>query len=155
MNQPTAQEAFKRLTALCARAEYCEHDLIEKMRRWGVTADDRAAVMARLVAGRYVDDSRYAAAFVHDKTAYSKWGRRKIEQALRMKHISDGIIDEALGSIDTDEQAALLRTLLEQKRRTLKADTPYLMNMKLMRFAASRGFTMDVIRQCINNIDEE
>ena len=74
-----------KLAALCARGEHCQHDMLEKMRQWGVDEQEQASVMQRLVKERYVDDERYTRAFVHDKMTYNQWGRRKIEQALWLK----------------------------------------------------------------------
>jgi len=47
-----------------------------------------------------------------------------------------------------------LRPLLESKRRTLKAATDYELNMKLIKFALSRGFDMETIRKCLTDVDE-
>ena len=41
-----------------------------------------------------------------------------------------------------------------QKRKTIKANSDYELNQKLMRFAVGRGFTFDLIRQCIDVEDE-
>ena len=74
MKQITEQEAYLRLAALCAQAEHCQYEMLEKMRRWELTDEVQARVMQRLVAERYVDDERYARAFVKDKVRYNKWG---------------------------------------------------------------------------------
>ena len=47
----------------------------------------------------------------------------------------------------------VLRPLLKQKRKSIKAGNDYELNQKLVRFALSRGFTFDIIRQCLN-VDE-
>ena len=73
----TAQQAYSKLTALCARSEHCQHELLEKMRQWGVGEAEQAQVMARLVSERYVDDERFARAFVLDKVRYNKWAAGK------------------------------------------------------------------------------
>lgn len=151
----TGQQAFTKLAALCARGEHCQHDMLEKMRQWGVSAEEQAEVMQRLVEGRYVDDSRFARAFVIDKVRYNKWGRRKVEQALWMKHIDKSVANEVLDDISDEEYLSVLRPLLKQKRKSTKAQSEYELTMKLIRFALSRGFTMDIIRQCIDVDDED
>ena len=119
----------------------------------------QARVMQRLVSERYVDDERYARAFVRDKIRYNKWGRRKVEQALWMKHIDDDIRSRALSEVDDEEYLSVLRPLLKQKRRSIKAASDYELNQKLVKFALGRGFTFDIIRQCIDGdvdeVDEE
>ena len=154
MTQKTEQEAYLALAALCAQAEHCQWEMTEKMRRWELSDEAQARIMERLVKERYVDDERYARAFVKDKVRYNKWGRRKIEQALWQKHIDDDIRQHILDEIDDEEYLSILRPLLQQKRKSTKAQSDYELNQKLIRFALSRGYTYDIIRQCIEVEDE-
>lgn len=155
MNTMTEQEAYLRLAALCAQAEHCEYEMQEKMRRWEIANDAQARVMQRLITERYVDDERFARAFANDKVKYNKWGRRKVEQAMWLKHIAEDIRQRVLDSIDDEEYIAILRPLLQQKRRSVKAHNDYELRQKLIKFAIGRGFTMDIIKQCISIDDEE
>ena len=98
----TENDAYLTLAALCAQAEHCQHEMLEKMRRWELSAEAQARVMERLVKERYVDDERYARAFVKDKVRYNKWGRRKVEQALWQKHIDEDIRQRALDEVDDE-----------------------------------------------------
>ena len=150
----TEQEAYLKLAALCANAEHCQHEMLEKMRKWEVAETVQARVMARLVKERYVDDERYARAFVKDKIRYNKWGRRKVQQGLWMKHIDTDIQQRVLDEIDEKEYLAVLRPLLQQKRRTIRAASDYELNQKLVRFALSRGFDFQIIRQCLDVPDD-
>ena len=148
------KEAYLTLAALCAQAEHCQWEMLEKMRRWEVPEEAQARVMQRLVKERYVDDERYAQAFVKDKIRYNKWGRRKVDQALWQKHIDEDIRKHVLDEVDDEEYLGVLRPLLKQKRKSTKANSDYELNQKLMRFAMGRGFTFDIIRQCID-VEEE
>ncbi len=114
-----------------------------KMRTWQVPDDVQQRVIGRLADERYIDDDRYARAFVHDKVRYAKWGRRKIEQALYMKRIPDDAIAAALDEVDASEYVEILRPMLQAKAKSIKADSPYELEMKLMRFAAGRGFSVE------------
>ena len=151
----TEQDAFLTLAALCAQAEHCQYEMLEKMRRWELPEEAQARVMAKLIKERYVDDERYAQAFVKDKIRYNKWGRRKVEQALWQKRIDEDIRKRVLDEVDDEEYLSILRPLLKQKRKTIKANSDYELSQKLMRFAVGRGFTFDIIRQCIDVGDAE
>ena len=155
MKQRTEQDVFLTLAALCAQGEHCQYEMLEKMRRWEVDGTVKARVMQKLVAGRYIDDERFARAFVKDKVRYNKWGRRKVEQALWLKHIADDIRQRVLDEVDDEEYLRVLRPLVQQKRRTIKAVDDYEKNRKLVRFALSRGFTFDIIRQCLDVTDDD
>ena len=149
----TEEQALARLTALCASAEHCTGEMIDKMTKWEIPEEAQARIMEHLVSNKYVDDERYCRAFVHDKMEYNHWGRRKIEQALYVKHVDKAIQTKVLDEIPDSDFIDILRPLLDQKRRQTRADNEYEMNIKLMRFAASRGFTIDQIRQCIEEVD--
>lgn len=155
MKQKTEQEAYLSLAALCAQAEHCQWEMLEKMRCWELSDEAQARVMERLMKERYVDDERYARAFVKDKVRYNKWGRRKVEQALWQKHIGDSVRQQVLDEVDDDEYISILRPMLQQKRKSTKASSDYELNGKLIKFAMSRGFTMDIIKQCVNVEDDD
>ena len=149
----TEQEAYLQLAAICAQAEHCEQEMRDKMKRWEIDETVQNRIIDRLTKERYIDNERYARAFVKDKIRYNKWGRRKVQQALWMKRIDQDIQQRVLDEIDEKEYLDVLRPLLKQKRKSIKADSDYEMNQKLVRFALSRGFTFDIIRQCLN-VDE-
>ena len=149
----TEQEAFLQLAALCANAEHCQHEMLEKMKKWELQEMVQARVMARLVKERYVDDERYARAFVKDKIRYNKWGRRKVQQALWLKRIDDAIQQTVLDEISDEEYLKVLKPLLKQKSKSIRAESDYERNQKLVRFALGRGFTFDIIRQCLDTSD--
>ena len=153
----TEQEAYLQLAALCAQAEHCQQEMRDKMRRWELDETVQNRIIDRLIKERYVDDERYARAFVKDKIRYNKWGRRKVQQALWQKHIDAEIQQRVLDEIDEKEYLDILRPLLKQKRKSIKAENDYELNQKLVRFALGRGFGFDIIRQCLNvdNIDIE
>ena len=157
MKQKTEADAYLTLAALCAQAEHCQHEMLEKMRRWELPEEEQARVMQRLISERYVDDERYARAFVKDKVRYNKWGRRKVEQALWQKHIDEDIRQRVLDEVDDEVYVAVLRPLLQSKRRQLRGLDDFTLRGRLVRFAAGKGFTYDVIRLCVDTdgLEEE
>ena len=154
MKEISEQEAWLRLSTLCASGEHCQHEMTEKMRRWGIGDDAQARIMERLTKERYVDDERFARAFVNDKVRFDKWGRRKVEQALWMKHISDDIQQRVLDEVDPELYVDNLRTLLKTTRKSTKAQNDYELRQKLVRFAVGRGYGFDIISQAMDVEDE-
>ena len=152
--EKTEQEAYLQLAAICAQAEHCEQEMRDKMKRWAIEPDAQDRVIARLIKERYIDNERYARAFVKDKIRYNKWGRRKVMQALWMKRIDDDILHQVLDEIDDKEYVDVLIPLLKQKRKAIKAKSDYELNQKLVRFALGRGFDFSIICQCMDVDDE-
>lgn len=149
----TEQEAYLQLAVICAQAEHCQQEMRDKLKRWNIDESAQKRIIHRLVCERYIDDERYARAYVKDKIRYNKWGQRKIQQGLWLKHIDPEIQQQVLDEIDDNEYLNVLRPLLRQKRKTIRAQNEYELNQKLVRFAMGRGFTFDIIRQCLD-VDE-
>ena len=63
-------------------------------------AADCETIIARLVKERFVDERRYAAAYVREKMSCSGWGRRRIEMGLRAKGIPQEYIDLVRKTVD-------------------------------------------------------
>lgn len=142
----TAAQALARLEELCARAEHCQSEMRDKLMQWGIPSSDAAKVMDSLRQHKFVDDARFARAYVHDKFAYQRWGRRKIAQGLMTKRISRDDIDAALSEIDAEEYAQALQQLLRTKLRVDPSllDT-YEGRTRLYRFALQRGFESSIV----------
>lgn len=145
----TEEQALQSLTALCARGEHSSGEMTEKMRKWEVTEDAQARIMEYLVSNKFIDDMRFARAFVDDKIEYNKWGRRKIDQALWAKGVDEKIRREVLDGIPDERYVEILKPLIASKRRSTKAESEYEMSGKLIRFAMGRGFDMEIIQKCI------
>lgn len=152
----TPQQALQSLMRMCARSERSSGDALRLMKRWGVADDEARKVLARLQADRFIDDSRYAEAFVRDKLNLSGYGAYKIKMALRAKGISKEIIDEVVSPMiaETDMRERL-ESIMRRRMRTLKYTSAYDAKTKLIRFAAGRGYELDEAIECASRIVEE
>ncbi len=145
----TPEQALASLQRLCARAERCTGDALRLMRGWGIGAADAQKVLARLVADRFIDDARYAGAFVREKVGLSGWGAYKIRTALRAKGIPAEIVNTALAALEECDMHSRLDALLARRLRTVKADSPRALREKLLRYALSQGYDFDTARDCV------
>ena len=145
------EKALIRCEELCARAERCEHELREKMRAWRIDSRDIEAIINSLTTRRFLDDSRFARAFVRDKYRFARLGRRKIAMALKQKRIDSDTIDEALEEINQEEYTAVLRTLLKAKAAHMDRPLSYDDRVKLFRFAVARGFETQLISSMLKS----
>ncbi len=140
--------------AQCSRREFCVDDIRNKLSLWGLEKDDSDKVITTLIAEKFIDETRYSAAFVRDKFKYNKWGRVKISSHLKSKKIPEKTINEALKSIDNDQYINLLKGLLEGHRRTIKAKNKYDLKSKLLHYGLSKGFESSLLYDILNDLDE-
>ena len=124
----------------CARSEHCLADVKRKLYEWQAPAEFFDFIEKNLYANDFLNDARFCHAYVHDKVAYQRWGRMKIQAGLRALDLPERAIAEALEEIDEAAYTKNLRALIAQR----KADS----EDKRLRFLLQRGFTYDEITRC-------
>lgn len=150
------QEAYNKLSALCAMSELCCYDMQRKMRNWEMPEGARERVVEKLLKERFIDEARYAHAFVRDKFRYNHWGKVRIQQELRLRNIAQLLIDDALQeNIPQEDNLSTLKDLIEKKRPTVKGHSQYEVKGKLIRFAVSKGFSIDDVMKVVGDLDED
>lgn len=145
----TAEQALQSLMRLCARSEKSSGDALRLMHTWQVPQSERQEVLNRLIANKFIDDCRYAEAYVREKSRLSGWGARKIAMQLRQKGVAQSIIAEALKQLDGDVELPRLVERLRRKLRTTKYSSEYELRGKLLRYALSLGFDYDMAQRAV------
>jgi len=132
--------AYDKAAFLCSRSEHCTSDIQEKLKLWGLSAEDSEPVIEKLTAEKYIDNERFVRAYVKDKFRFNHWGKQKIAFMLRSKNISSEIMELAFEEIEDEGYSNELRKILTDKEKSIKAKDQYDKRNKLMRFAMGRGF---------------
>lgn len=132
--------AYNKAAFLCSRSEKCTAEIQEKLKLWGLSGDESEPVIKKLIDEKYIDDERYARAYVKDKFRFNHWGKQKIAYQLRAKNISPEIQEIAFGEIEDEGYSDELRKLLTDKEKSIRAKDKFDKRNKLMRFALGRGF---------------
>lgn len=157
----SAKEALSSLMRQCARAERSSGDALRLMQRWGVSPQEQQQVLQLLIKDKFIDDKRFAEAFVREKVNLSAWGEFKIRAALRNKGIDSEIINQALQQLSESDNNDRLLERLQRKLRTTKAENAYQLKAKLVRHGLSLGYPTDKVIECVEiimketNIEEE
>lgn len=141
----SAEKALEMMENLCARAEYSSGEIRDRLYRKGLPQSQITQIVERLCRNRFIDDARFARAFVHEKVTYSGWGRAKIVASLIQKRLDRDIINQALEEIDQEVYQANLKRILDAKLRTFDDPDAYESRAKAFRHAAGRGYEPDLI----------
>jgi regulatory protein len=146
--------ALKKAMALCASRECCSEDIRMKLDSWGLNGLDLESVMNTLIKENFINDKRYAEAFVKDKYHRNKWGKVKIAAQLRAKRVGAEFIESALARLDEDEYRQTIRDILVSHRKFVKAKNQYDLKGKLLRFGLSKGFESHILYDILNDLEK-
>lgn len=152
----TVEEEVKKYLPLMADAcvvrEMCASEIITRLKRREVSCEAQRIIVERLVEGRFIDEKRYAGAYVRDKFRFNGWGRWKILQGLKAKGVDNNIAEQAVASIPADESREKLLELAKKKSRGLDTSNQA-HRMRIYRFLASRGFEGSDITWALRQIN--
>jgi len=146
--------ALNKAMALCASREYCSGDIRAKLDSWGLNDSEVNSVISTLIKEDFINDKRYAEAFVRDKYHHNKWGKVKIAAHLKAKKITSGQISSALALLDDDQYRQMVRDTLDSHRKFVKAKNQYDLKGKLLRFGLSKGFESNILYDILNDLSE-
>ncbi len=150
----SVQKILSRLRNQCSRREYCVSDVREKaLKALEGDVDAAERVVESLKKDKYVDDSRYCAAYAREKASISGWGAVKIRYMLSHKGLSCEDIDAGIAEIDENGASARLEKLLAAKSRSLKDDPQR--KLKLLRFALGRGYQYCAVSEALAHIEKD
>ena len=145
--------SLRKAMSICAGRECCRSDIRQKLDSWGLQEKDADKIIGLLVKEKFIDEERYALAFVKDKFRYNRWGKIKISAALRLKNIPESTINIALGSIDDEDYNSVIKNLIMSHRKTVKAKNQYDLKGKLLRYGLSKGFESHILYDLLNDLE--
>ena len=147
----TYDEALHKSAAYCSLSEHCTSELMDKFKYWDVLPEFREKIIQFLVRENYIDEKRFASAFVKDKFSYNKWGKIRLKLELKAKKIEESIIEEALAEIKEKEYRLMITKLIREKEKNLEYRNEYEKKGKLFRYLSGKGFENEFINKAIGN----
>ena len=147
--------AYLSLCMTCSKMERCGSDARRSLYRWEVPPGEHQKIIDKLKAEKFIDEQRYADAYVREKVAAGRWGLNKITFGLKTKQIPDDMIQNALEQYA--DAGRMVKKLEEELKRRItkeqvKAKDDYDLRIRLFRFAASRGYGFDQINDILDRI---
>ncbi len=152
-NQKNFNQAFSKAANYCSKAEKCNFDIRKYLEKFEYQQDIIELIIEKLNAENYIDEMRYASAFVNDKFKFSEWGKIKISYMLKQKQIPNTIISKSLNNINYQEYEIVLTRLLKSKIKSIKISEADILKEKLLRFATSRGFEYEIIYKVFDKLE--
>tara|TARA_Y100000385_G_scaffold61131_1_gene59664 strand:- start:1569 stop:2006 length:438 start_codon:yes stop_codon:yes gene_type:complete len=140
--------SLSKIKNYCSKREVCVSDAIKKLNTWGI--DETDEIIQALIKDSFIDEKRYAFAYVNDHYKIKKWGKNKIKVGLVEKRIPKNIIELALKSINTKLYLQNLESAYKNKLKFIsKSENTIIENEKLKRHLLSRGYEIELILKLI------
>lgn len=130
------------------------HEITERLNTEGYLSDVTERVLALMEKYRYIDDAQYAQDYMESRLRQGNYGPYRIKQELKMKGISNELIEDAFRQMESEYgEAAVAREWLQKKRYDTR-NTDYAQKKRCTDALIRRGFSYTAIRQAFKLLDE-
>lgn len=147
-------KALLYVAGLCARAEMCSQEVREKLRRRQIDARDVDRIVGYLTENNYINEERYASAYVRMKLRQGGWGPWKIRQGLVGKGLDASVIRAAMAEVQPEQYEE--NALAAGRRKAAGLDLSDVSSrQKLYRFLCSRGYESGTIGRVMHTLGVE
>lgn len=128
-------------------------ELADKLRDKEFADPVIAAVLEHVTRLAYLDDGKFAAQWAASRVRSRGFGRRRVEQELRIKGISREIIKNTLNALlEEAPEAETARKEAEKKLKTLTRFEPEVRRRRLAGFLERKGFSSEIIRNILHTV---
>lgn len=115
----TVDEATKKLENYCAYQERCHQEVRNKLKNMRMIPEAVDQIIVHLIQLDYLNEERFARAYVRGKFHNKNWGRIRIRYELEKREISKHNIAKGLQEIDEESYINSFNQLVGKKLEQL------------------------------------
>lgn len=148
----TVEEAKRRLERYCIYQERCHKEVHQKLYEMRMIPEARDHIIVHLLQNDFLNEERYAKAFVRGKFRIKKWGKQRLQRELRYRDINKTLIKIALNEIDADDYINTFNDLAKNKVETIKEKNGQKKRKKLADYLFYRGWESQLVYDKIREL---
>lgn len=148
----TVDEALKLLENYCVYQERCHKDVEQKLFELKLIPEAKEKILLHLMKHNFLNEERFAKAFVRGKFLNNNWGKQKIINELKFKNLSTYTIKSGLKEIADNEYLVKLQNLAQKKLTLIKEPNKYKKRAKLAQYLIAKGFESHLVYAACNNL---
>ena len=146
----TVDEAQKKLEHYCAYQERCHKEVRNKLTEMKMIPEAVDKIMVHLIQNNYLNEERFAKAFVRGKFRIKKWGKNRLVRELKFREVSKYSIDAALKEIDIETYHTTLDELTKKRIDQVKEKNIYKKKRKVADYLLYRGWESNLVYEKLN-----
>jgi regulatory protein len=148
----TLEQALSKLQKYCTYQDRCHIEVERKLTEMRIIPQAKEHIIMSLIDGDYLNEERFALAFVKGKFKIKKWGRIRLKAELKKRKISKYLIESALKQISEKDYLFTFEELAKRKANSIKANSILLKKKKLADYLIYRGWESNLVYKKVNQL---
>ena len=151
----SVKEAIQKIEHFCAYQERCHEEVVSKLWSMKMIPDEIDQIMAYLIEGNFLNESRFACSFARGKHRIKHWGTVRIVNELKQRKISSYNITLALKEINPDEYESTFNTVAERHWENMTERNKLKKRKKFCDFLLRKGFESASVYEKVKELEKE
>lgn len=148
----TVDEALSKLQKYCSYQDRCHKEVEQKLKELRMIPEASDQIIMTLINGNYLNEERFALAFVRGKFKIKKWGRHRLTSELKQRNISKYVIEKALKQISEAAYKATFERLAHKKAASITGVCAFKKKKKLADYLLYRGWESSMVYEKVNQV---
>ena len=150
----TFHEAQIKLEQYCSYQERCHLEVVQKLRTLGMIQQVIELVIVHLIDKNFLNESRFACSFARGKHRIKSWGKIRIVNELKARHISKFNIDLALKEISFEEYWTTFEQLANRQWEMMTEKNALKKRKKFCDFMLRKGFESAMVYEKMKELEK-
>ena len=148
----TLQEATKKLEYYCAYQERCHKEVRQKLYGMDMIPEAIDMIVVYLIQHNFLNEERFAKAFVQGKFNVKKWGKHRLISELKQKDISKCNINLSINEISDENYFKTFNELAEKRVNAIKETHVLKKKKKFIDYFLYRGWESHLVYEKANEL---
>ena len=148
----TVEEALKRMERYCSYQERCHKEVVQKLYSMYMIPEAIDHIVVKLMQDNFLNEERYAKAFVSGKFRIKKWGKYRLTRELKQKDIGKTLINMALQTITEQEYLETFHALAEKRAENIRETNVAKQRKKLADYLLYRGWESHLVYDKVSEL---
>ena len=145
-------ELLKKGEYYCSYQERCHIEVYKKLKTFTFSKTDINEVIGKLIAGDFLNETRFSESFVRGKFKNKNWGRIRLSLELKKRSISKKNIEIAMKQIDQENYETKFKERFDFLTEKFKNEKKIIMKKKIFDYFNYRGWEHEIIYDEINKL---
>ena len=141
----TLKEAQLKLEYYCSYQERCHQEVVQKANDLGMKSNETDTIVVHLLQHNFLNEERFARSFARGKHRIKLWGKNRIVNELKQRHISAPNIKYALTEILDEEYQETFDKLAERHWETIKETNVQKKKKKFCDYLLRKGWESSLV----------
>lgn len=150
----TVLEAQTKLEHYCGYQERCHVEVVQKLRELNMIPQAVDLIVVHLIDNKFLNESRFACSFARGKHRIKSWGKIRIVNELKARHISKYNIDLALKEITLEEYWRTFEKIADVHWENMNEKNAIKKRKKFCDFLLRKGYESAMVYEKMKELEK-